>query len=193
MTGHDASPRASVLGTRGWSLVARGAAAILAGILVVAVPPTSLFAVVVLWGSYALVDAITVNVLAKWADLAGLRYGWLAFEALVSLGTGVLTFLWHDLSAVGLLTVIASWAVLTGFSEVVGAIRLRRLMTGERALAASGIVAFSVGVFLLVVVGPRALANPWLIDAYALLFGALLIALGVGGDRWKRAEARSRS
>lgn len=193
MTAHDAGPRASVLGTRGWSLVARGAAAILFGTLVLVVPPTSLFTVVVLWGSYAFVDAIIVNVLVKWAGAAGLRCGWLAFEGLVSLATGVLTFVWHDLPPLALLSVIAAWAALAGFAETVGAIRLRRLLPGERALAGGGIVAFSVGVVLLVAAGPRALAHPWLVDAYALLFGALLIALGVGGRRWARSPARSGS
>ena len=48
--------------------------------------------------------------------------GRLAFEGLVSVATGVVTFLWRDVTAVGLLSVIAVWAVLTGFSEVVGAI-----------------------------------------------------------------------
>ncbi len=191
LTPHEASARMTLPAARWWSLVARGAAPILFGSLVLVVPPNDLLRLVIPWGWSAFVDAIIVAVIATCAGGDGLRWGWLAFEGLVSVATGVVTFLWRDVTAVGLLSVIAVWAVLTGFSEVVGAIRLRRLMAGERVLAAIGIVASAVGIVLLAVAGPRALAHPWLIGAYALVFGALQIALGVGVQRWSRSAARS--
>jgi uncharacterized membrane protein HdeD (DUF308 family) len=193
MTAHEASPRVTTLTGRWWSLLIRGAAAIVFGILVMVVPPspTSLLALVLLWCSYAFADGIICAVVATWARGDGVRCGWLAFEGLVSFAAGVFTILSCNVTAVALLTVIAAWAVSTGFLEVVGAIRLRRLMAGERALAATGILAFVVGVVLLVVAGPRALARPWLIELYALVFGALLISLGVGVHRWSRSAARS--
>jgi len=190
MTAHDASPRVNVLATRGWSLVARGATAILFGVLVLVAPPSGLLALMILWGSFAFVDGIICAVVAVWAEGDGLRSGWLAFEVLVSIATGTVTFLVRNLSAGALLTAIAVWAVSIGFSEIVGAIRLRRLRRVERVLAAIGIVASAVGIVLLVVAGPHALAHAWLIDAYALVFGALLIALGVGVHQWSRSEAR---
>ncbi len=176
-TGHEASARPAVLASRWWSLVARGAAPIVFGALALAVPPRALVCVASAWGSYAFVDAIMNAVHATWVGDNGLRWGWLAFEAAVSVATGALAFLWRDVTAVGLLTVIAAWAVSASFSEVVGTIRLRRLAGAERGLAAIGIV-----------------ASGWLIDGCALVFGALLIALGVG---WRShatcSRARSRA
>ncbi len=194
MTSPMASSRVNVLATRGGSLVARGAVAIVFGVLVLVVPPPGLLTLVILWGSYAFADGIICAVVAIWARGDGARCGWLAFEGLVSVATGALTVLWRDPTVVVLLNVIVAWAVLVGFSEVVGAIRLRRLIAGERVLAGMAIVSSAVGTVLLVVAGPRALGHPWLIDAYALLFGALLIALGVGADHHRsRTEGRSES
>lgn len=193
MTSQSSGSRVSVLATRGRSLVVRGAVAIVFGVAILVAPPTNLLSLVVLWGSYAFTDGIICAVVAVWARGDGARCGWLGFEGVVSLAMGMLTFLWRDLTPVGLLNLVVAWTVLIGFSEVVGAIRLRpSLMRGERLLAGTAIVSFPVGTVLLVV-GPRAPAGVWLTEAYSLLFGALLIALGVGADRWRRVETRSRS
>jgi uncharacterized membrane protein HdeD (DUF308 family) len=183
--------RVRVLATRGRSLVVRGAVAIAFAVAIPVAPPTHLLSLLVLWGTFAFTDGIICAVVAVWARGDGARCGWLAFEGLVSLATGTLTLLWPDLTPVVLLNLVVGWTVLIGVSEVVGAIRLRpSLMRGERVLAGASIVAFALCAVLLVVVGPRALASGWLTEACSLLFGALLIALGIGADRWRRVEAR---
>lgn len=191
MIAQQTDPRSGVLAARWWTLVVRGTAAIMFGALALIVPPDGLLTLAILWGSYAFADGIWGAMLATCVAGDRQRWGWLAFEGVVSIATGVLMFFWHPPTAAALLTSVAAWSVLVGFSETIGAVRLRPLSGGERVLAAMSLVAFAAGVIRLVTAGPRFLANPWLMDAYTLVFGALVIALGVGIHRWSRVEGRS--
>jgi uncharacterized membrane protein HdeD (DUF308 family) len=112
---------------------------------------------------------------------------------MVSVATGVLTLSFSPrLSAIGLVSVIAAWAVATGCLEVVGAIRTRRLAREEQTLAAAGAVACTMGLVSFLVAGAGTPAQRWVIGGYAFLFGALLIILGVGARRWSRCVVRTR-
>ncbi len=164
---------------RWWALVIRGLAAIAFGILTFVKPSISLLALVILWGAYAMVDGLFNIVLSIRGARIVPGWGWLLAEGIVSIGAGVVTFLWPGITAIALLVVIAAWAVLTGIAEIATAIRLRRYVRGEWTLAASGILSIVFGVLLIVNPGPGALAVTWLIGVYAVLFGALLVALGV--------------
>ena len=56
MNSDVAIPNVSALAARWWMLVVRGVAAILFGILAIVAPGISLFALLIFWGAYALVD-----------------------------------------------------------------------------------------------------------------------------------------
>ncbi len=173
---------------RWWVPVVRGVAAIAFGILALVAPAMSLFALVIVWGVYALVDGVFNLGLGAKAGRAGRRWGWFIFEGLISIAAGVLTFAYPGITALVLLMVIAGWAVLTGILEIAAAIELRRVMTGEWLLALSGVLSIVLGVLLFAAPGPGALALVWLIGSYAILFGGLLIALGIQLRRWGRHE-----
>lgn len=172
-------------------LVVRGVAAVLFGTLTLITPKISLLALVMLWGAYALVDGVSNLVLATRGARAGFRWGWLAFEGVVSIAAGVVTFVWPGITAIALLALIAAWAVVTGIAEIAAAVWLRREIRGEWLLATSGVLSIAFGVLLIVYPRSGALALAWLIGAYAVAFGALLISLGVRLKRWHRAEERS--
>ena len=169
---------------RWWALVIRGVAAIAFGILTFAKPSISLLALVTLWGAYAIVDGVFSVVLSIRGARIVPGWGWFLAEGLVSIAAGVVTFLWPGITALVLLVMIAVWAVLTGIAEIATAIRLRRHLRGEWLLAASGVLSIVFGVLLVVNPGQGALTVTWLIGAYAVLFGALLVALGVRLHRW---------
>ena len=78
-----------------------------------------------------------------------------------------------------LLTLIAGWSILHGSFEIVGAIRLRKEIEGEWLLIASGLLSVAFGVLVLLYPGAGALALVWLIAAYAVVFGLMLIALSL--------------
>jgi uncharacterized membrane protein HdeD (DUF308 family) len=177
-----------VLARNWWALVLRGLFAVLFGIIALAWPGITLGALVLLYGAYAL----AAGVFAIASIMAGRTWGrpwWsLLVEGLVGIAVGIMTFAWPGITALVLLYLIAAWAFVTGIFEIVAAIRLREEIRGEWLLALSGILSILFGLALVVYPGAGALAVVWLIGAYAIAFGALLIALGFRLRSWSRRE-----
>lgn len=178
------SSNVGALTGRWWALVARGVAAILFGLLAFVAPGASLLALVLLWGAYALVDGVFNLIVAARGARHGRSWGWLLFSGLVGVATGAFAFSWPDMTALALLTVVAVWAVFTGVAEIASAIRLRRIVTGEWLLAASGVLSIAFGALLLAAPGAGAVALAWMVGTYALVLGGLLVGLGVRLHRW---------
>jgi uncharacterized membrane protein HdeD (DUF308 family) len=86
-----------------------------------------------------------------------------------------------------LLYLIAAWALVTGGLEIAAAIRLRKVITGEWLLVLIGIASVALGVILILFPEPGALAVVLWIGAYALVSGALLIALGIRLRSWAKS------
>jgi len=178
-----------VLARNWWALVLRGLFAVLFGIIALVWPGITLGALVLLYGAYALAD----GVFAIASVMAGRTWGrpwWsLLVEGLVGIAVGIMTFAWPGITALVLLYLIAAWAFVTGIFEVVAAIRLREEIRGEWLLALSGILSVLFGVALVIWPGAGALALIWVIGAYAIAFGVLMIALGFRLRSWSRRES----
>ena len=74
-----------------------------------------------------------------------------------------------------LLVFIGGWAIVLGVFQIIGAIRLRKEIDNEWTLVLSGALSVLFGVVMLVVPGAGALALIWVIGAYAIVFGILLV------------------
>lgn len=162
-----------------WALVLRGAAAIAFGILAFVWPGLTVVALVILFGAFALVDGAFALV-AAWRAAERRRPWWpMALEGLAGVALGILAFVWPGVTAFALLYLIAAWAILTGIFEIVAAVRLRKVIRGELLLALTGVASLAFGVLVVVFPGTGAVAVVWAIAAYAVVFGALLVALGL--------------
>jgi uncharacterized membrane protein HdeD (DUF308 family) len=161
-----------------WSLVLRGIAAILFGILAFVWPAITLTALIFLWGAYALVDGVFA--IAAGVKTYGENRRWwvLLLEGILSVIAGVVAFVIPGITALVLLMLIAAWAIVTGVFEIAAAIQLRKEIKGEWLLALAGIASILFGVVLFINPGPGAIALVWLIGVYAIVFGVLLLALG---------------
>lgn len=160
-----------------WAVVLRGLAAIVFGIIAILAPGISLAALVLVYGAYAFADGILAIVTA--IRRHGTDRWWvLLLEGLAGIAAGLVTLFWPGITALVLLYIIAAWALVTGALEVAAAIRLRKAISGEWLLALSGILSIGFGVLLILFPGPGALAVVLWIGAYAIVFGALLLALG---------------
>ena len=161
-----------------WLLLLRGIAAIIFGILAFMWPVLTLLTLTLLWGAYAVVD----GALALWEAIVG-RGGptgsrlWLGIVGVAGVIAGLLAFAWPGVTAFVLLMFIAAWAIVTGLFEIWGAIQLRKEIQGEWLLVLSGLLSIAFGVILLARPGVGALAVVWLIGWYAILAGAVYIAL----------------
>jgi len=169
----------------GW-VVLRGIVAILFGVLTAFQPGITLAALVLLYGAYALVDGVAMIVWAVANHRDEPHWVSLIVGGLLGVAAGVLTFLWPGMTAVALLFVIASWAVVTGVAAIVAAIRLRKEIIGEWRLVLSGLLSVAFGVILLAAPVVGALAMVLWIGAYAIVSGVLLIGLGMKLRSWGR-------
>lgn len=183
---HDERPMAFEILTRNWWAVAlRGGLAIAFGVLAFLMPLPTILALVWLFGAYALIDGVFSLVSAAKRDRSQPWWA-LLFEGLIGVAIGALAFVWPGLTTMALVYLIAAWAFLTGIFEIVAAIRLRKEITGEWMLGLSGVLSVSLGILLAVAPAPAAVALVWVVAAYAIVFGILLIALSV---RLKRAKS----
>jgi uncharacterized membrane protein HdeD (DUF308 family) len=160
-----------------WTFLLRGLAAVLFGVLAFAWPSLTLTVLVLFWGAYALVDGVLALV-AAFRTQHDHRW-WLLLEGIVGIGAGVVTFVYPDLTALVLVYIIGAWALITGVLELVAAVRLRRIIENEFWLVLGGIASVLFGVVLFVAPGAGALALVWLIAAYAIVFGVLMIGLSL--------------
>lgn len=160
-----------------WVLAIRGVAAILFGIAAFLWPGITLTVLVLLFGAYVLVDGIFAVVAGISVRKEQERWWMMVLEGVAGIIIGVLTFLYPSITALVLLYFIAAWAIVTGAFEIAAAIRLRREIEGEWLLALAGIASLIFGVLLVIMPGPGALALIWLIGAYAIVFGVLMLVL----------------
>ena len=180
----------AVFSSNWWSPALRGLVALAFGVLTFVWPEISLTALVFLFGAYALVDGLFTAVAALGAP-EGYRPWWaLLLEGVFGVAAGFVAFFWPDITALALLYLIAAWAVVTGVLENVAAVRLRKLIVGEWLLATGGVLSVLFGLLLAAWPGAGALAVLWLIGAYAVFYGLLLITLGLRLRRrgWRQVE-----
>lgn len=162
-----------------WALVLRGLAAIAFGVLAFVWPQITLTALVFLWGAYALVDGAFAIAAGIKSHGESKRWWVLLLEGILGVAAGLVAFFIPGITALVLLIVIAAWAIVTGAFEIAAAIQLRKYIKGEWLLALAGVASILFGLVLLFNPAAGALALVWLIGAYAIVFGVLMIVLGV--------------
>lgn len=170
-----ARPLLHALARNWWLLALRGACAILFGILTFIWPAISLLTLVLFYGAFMLADGILAVAAAIKGDKAAPR-GWLIVLGILSIIAGVLTFVWPGITALVLLFMIAAWSIAIGVMQIVGAIKLRKEIDNEWLLIAGGVLSVIFGVILLIAPGAGALALIVVIGAYAIIYGAIMIA-----------------
>jgi uncharacterized membrane protein HdeD (DUF308 family) len=163
-----------------WTWALRGAAAVLFGVSVLIWPGAGLAVFVALFGAYALVSGIFALVGAaetrKWNQPSWV----MLIDGLLGVAAGVVTFVWPAVTALALVYIIASWALLTGIVEVVGAFRYQReLGMGDAWLMGlAGTISALFGGLLIVHPGAGALAVVTVIGLYAIFFGVAMLVFG---------------
>lgn len=160
-----------------WLLALRGVAAIIFGILAFIWPGITLLGLIFLFGIYAIVSGVLSFTAASNAPKGYPRFGSLIFSGIISVIAGVLAFVWPHLTALALLVLIAVWAIMNGVSEIVSAIRLRKVIEHEVWWIVAGIASVIFGIVLLIVPGAGILALLWWVGTWAIVLGISLLAL----------------
>jgi uncharacterized membrane protein HdeD (DUF308 family) len=173
-----------VLSEKWWLLLLRGLVSIGFAILIWMQPAITLKALIILFGAFAFVD----GVLGVWTAFSSRkdRNNWwlLMLWGLVGIGIGIITFVAPQVTALALLFYIAIWAIVTGVLEIITAVKLRKEIEGEWLLGLAGLVSVIFGILLIVHPGAGVLAVLWLLAAYALILGVLMIILAFKVRGW---------
>ena len=161
-----------------WVFVVRGVIAVLFGIMAYAWPGITLATLIILFGAYVFVDGVflVIQAIGGWQQRDD---RWLLLlEGLLGIGVGFLTWRAPGITTLGLLLYIAAWGLATGVLEIVAAIRLRKEIKGEVWMILSGIASILLAILLMAFPAAGAIGLLWLIAAYAIVFGILVMILG---------------
>ena len=161
-----------------WVFLLRGLCAILFGALTVVWPEVTLVTLVLFYGAFALADGVLAVIAAITGGGSEPRW-WLAIAGIAGIAAGALTFVWPGITALVLLLFIAGWAVATGATQIIGAIKLRKEIDDEWFLIAGGVLSVIFGLMLLVQPGAGALALIFVIGIYAILYGILQVSFSL--------------
>jgi uncharacterized membrane protein HdeD (DUF308 family) len=166
---------AAALGSAWWLVLLRGIAAIVFGTLAWAWPGATLITLTIFWGAYALVDGIAA-LWSCWHARDRAKAMWqVILIGVAGIAAGIFTFLSPGITALALLLLIAVWAVANGVFQIAAAIRLRKEIDNEWLLILSGVLSVTFGVLMILFPGAGAMAVLWLIGAFAVAYGVLLV------------------
>ncbi len=161
-----------------WALALRGVAAVMFGLAAFLLPLVTVQALVLLFAAYMIVDGVFAITAGVRAAARHDRWGLLILEGVANLVAGGLAFMLPGLTALVFVTLLGVWAVVSGVLAVVAAFRLHGTH-GRWWMALAGLVSVAWGAMLFFAPIAGAVALAWWLGAYALAFGALLLALAV--------------
>ena len=156
------------------SLILRGVLATLVGILALAWPGVTVFALVILFAVYAFVAGGLQTIRAFSSDTAGPVFGHLLL-GLVSLAAGVIALVWPLPTALVLVVIVGTWAVISGLVEIFSAFRAGE-SAGTRAMfLLGGLVSIVFGLVLLARPGMGAVTLALVFGLFNLIYGGSML------------------
>lgn len=171
-------PTLDALARNWWLILLRGICAVIFGVLTFIWPGLTLLTLVLFYGAFSLLDgAFSIAAAVKGGAL--MPRWWLALVGLLGIGVGIITLAWPQITGIVLLMFIAGWAIASGLLQIIGAIALRKEIEGEWWLVASGILSVVFGVLLIMYPGAGALSLAFVIGAFAVAYGILLIGFSL--------------
>ena len=174
MTSIDDATRGHLL-KQVWSVVlTRGIIAILFGIVAVIWPGITVWALVIVFGIYTLVDGIMLATHAI-RDRAHLQsWGVLLFAGVVSIGVGLIAMFWPTITTIALLYVIAFYAIVFGVLGMAAAFT-HRASSGWGWSLASSAVSVIFGLVLVFFPGTSITSLAVIAGIWAIIFGILML------------------
>lgn len=169
-------PFRSLLKQIWWVVLLRGILAVLFGVVALVWPGITVWALVVVFAAYAIIDGIVLVVQSIRDKPEG--WGWWLAMGVVSVLAGLVALFWPGITALALLYVIAFYAILFGITGIVGGVRFRKVPeSGWVWSVLAGVLAVLFGIVLLIFPGEGILSLIVLLGIYAILFGVLLVIL----------------
>jgi uncharacterized membrane protein HdeD (DUF308 family) len=175
----------SGLGGNWWIVAARGVLAVAFGLYALFVPGLALAAIIMAFGVVVLLAGI-LAIVAGVRRQAEHQPSWpFIVEGIVCVAFGLLALIKPGATAVAWLYLISGFAVVSGILHIVAGVELRKLAEGEWVLILNGILTTVFGILMVLLPWTGLLSLVWLIGAYSLFFGVLLLVLAIRlRSRW---------
>jgi uncharacterized membrane protein HdeD (DUF308 family) len=168
-----------------WTTMVRGGLAIVFGVLALVWPAITVLVLALMFGIYALVNGVGTIIAAMRGDQ--LFHRWLvALSGLISIAGGLVVLLWPGITVLALTLLVGVWALVGGVSEIVTAIRPRRVVNHRVFLIVTGVLSAIAGALLVWHPLAGALGIAIVLGCYAIVYGVALMAVGV----WLRGVTR---
>lgn len=158
-----------------WLVLIRGICAIIFGILALVWPGLTIYTLVIFFGAYAIVSGAFTLFSAFRHDVESKT--WLIVSGVVGILAGLVAFIWPGMTTLVLLYIIAFWAIFAGVAEIIGGIRLRKIIDNEWMLIVGGVLSVIFGILLLIWPATGALTLTWLIGLFAVMYGIAMVFL----------------
>ena len=172
-----------------WVLGVHGLASAAVGVMILAWPGISVYALTILFGAYTLATGIVEFGTAFTAEGKEER-GWLILRGLLGITVGVLVFAWPGISALALLYVIGAYAVGLGILAVAASFQLPLDGRDTTAMVLTGLASIVFGIVIFAKPGAGALAVLALIAAFALVTGVSELVVSIGGEKLLERKAK---
>ena len=112
-------------------------------------------------------------------------------EGVLGIVVGLIVFLYPDQAGTAIVLVIGLWAAATGVVEIVSAVRLRREIEDEWLLGLGGVLSIILGSILIVRPQFGQVTTTYVVGTYGLIFGVVLVMLGLRLRRFRPEIIRS--
>jgi uncharacterized membrane protein HdeD (DUF308 family) len=185
--------RQALLASNWWAAALRGVCAILIGSIAIFAPAVTLVALVMIFAAYSLVDGVFAIVLAIRGARQHERWGWLAFNGVISIAAAAVALFYPGLTAIAFGILFGVWALISGVTSIVAAVQLRN-DHGRWWLLVAGLIALFFGFWAVWDVNLGMLALSYLVGFQAFFAGFALLALAYrlrarSGDRADEAPS----
>jgi uncharacterized membrane protein HdeD (DUF308 family) len=165
-----------------WVLGLHGLASVVFGVMILAWPGLSVYALTIVFGAYTLATGI-VEFGTAFTTQGKEERAWLILRGLLGITVGVLVFAWPGISALALLYVIGAYAVAFGALCIGASFRLPLEGQDRASMILTGLVAIVFGIVIFAEPGAGALAMLGLIAAFALVTGIIELVVSIAGEK----------
>jgi uncharacterized membrane protein HdeD (DUF308 family) len=172
-----------------WMLGLHGLASVVFGVMILAWPGISVYALTIVFGAYTLATGI-VEFGTAFTSQGKEERGWLILRGLLGITIGVLVFAWPDISSLALLYVIGVYAVALGILAVAASFQLPLDRRDTTAMFLTGLVSIVFGIVIFAKPGAGALTVLALIAAFALVTGVTELVVAIGGEKLLERKAK---
>ena len=172
-----------------WTLGLHGLASVVFGVMILAWPGISVYALTIVFGAYTLATGI-VELGTAITSRGKEERVWLVLRGLLGITIGVLVFAWPGISALALLYVIGAYAVALGILAVAASFWLPLDRRDTASMVITGLVSIVFGIVIFAKPGAGALAVLALIAAFALVTGVTELVVAIGGEKLLERKAK---